>query len=62
MLKSNWQPLKSSQKSILLNIFSNDLDNGMEFVGGTKRTGQLLQQEVGTLRNLSELEKSHETF
>lgn len=62
MLKSNWQPLKSSQKSILLNIFSNDLDNGMEFVGGTKRTGQLLQQEVGTLRNLSELETSHETF
>ena len=36
MLKSNWQPLKSSQRSILLNIFSNDLDNGTEFVGGTK--------------------------
>ena len=35
MLKSNWQPLTSSQRSVLVNVFSNDLDNWTEFVGGT---------------------------
>lgn len=59
LLKANWQPLKSSLRSILL-IFNNDLNNGTEFVDGMKLERRVVTAGVETPRSLSELAKPYE--